>query len=197
MSPFVHLLRHGEVHNPDEIVYAGLEGFGLSDRGLRQAEAAAEFLATRNVAAIASSPLQRALETAAQVALAAGCQVTADERLTEFGLADRWAGTGWRDLPTRFPGELEAYLTNPLEMPFSPETVPALAERVGGAIRELSGRATGELVVVSHQDPLQAALLFLTGASLADLRVDPPGHAEIITLAPGPIWQLVGRWRPD
>jgi broad specificity phosphatase PhoE len=41
----VHLLRHGEVHNPDGVLYGRLPGFRLSDLGERQAQAAAEWLA--------------------------------------------------------------------------------------------------------------------------------------------------------
>ena len=42
---FLHLVRHGEVENPDHVVYADLAGFGLSGRGVSQAEAAADYLA--------------------------------------------------------------------------------------------------------------------------------------------------------
>jgi broad specificity phosphatase PhoE len=150
------------------------------------------------MAAIVSSPLQRALETAEPLAANNSTRVVADIRLTEFGLANRWAGIAWSDLPRAFPGELEAYLSHPLDLPFSAESVFELAGRVSSAIRELVDAHSGsEVAVVSHQDPLQAALIALTGGDLADLRSEPPRHAEIITLSPGVEWRVAARWHPE
>ena len=72
----VHLLRHGEVHNPDHVLYGRLPGYHLSANGRMMAAAAADFFDGRPVAALFASPLERAQETAQPVA----------ERL---GLADR------------------------------------------------------------------------------------------------------------
>ena len=60
----VHLLRHGEVHNPDLVLYGRLPGFRLSQDGLQMAEDAADALAGRDVVHLVASPLQRAQETA-------------------------------------------------------------------------------------------------------------------------------------
>ena len=64
----VHVMRHGEVHNPGGILYGRLPGFHLSDRGRAQAEAVADALAGRDIVAVIASPLQRAQETAAPIA---------------------------------------------------------------------------------------------------------------------------------
>ena len=66
----VYLARHGEVDNPDRVVYADMPGFGLSDRGRAEAAAAAEHLARMGAEAIYASPLQRAQETAAIIGAA-------------------------------------------------------------------------------------------------------------------------------
>ena len=58
----VHLLRHGEVSNPDGILYGQLPGFHLSEEGRLMAKAAAGFLAGRDVAVLVTSPLERAQE---------------------------------------------------------------------------------------------------------------------------------------
>lgn len=70
-SPPVHitgaritLIRHGHVHNPNNVIYGRLPGFGLSHVGRQQAEAAAQRLRDANVAALYCSPQQRAKETA-------------------------------------------------------------------------------------------------------------------------------------
>src|SRR5690349_4534565 len=79
----VHLLRHGEVHNPDGILYGRLPDFHLSETGVLMAKAAAGWFEGRDVTALFSSPLDRAQETAAPLAAALGLEVRLDERLIE------------------------------------------------------------------------------------------------------------------
>jgi broad specificity phosphatase PhoE len=179
----LHLVRHGEVHNPDHVVYADLDGFGLSGTGRLQAAAAAGRLATGHVDVLVSSPLQRAVETAQPIAGALDLEPVLDERLTEWGLGRRWAGVGWDDLPDRFPGELDAYLATPTDLAFAPESLSQVAARMEVALSD-AGRAHpgGTVVLISHQDPIQALRLSLTGRPLRELHTDKPGHASVITL---------------
>ena len=79
----VHLVRHGEVHNPTKVLYGRLPGFRLSDTGLEQAEVVARFLSDRDVVTIVSSPLERAQQTAAPLAKAYGLEVETDPRIIE------------------------------------------------------------------------------------------------------------------
>lgn len=79
----VHLLRHGEVHNPDGILYGRLSGFRLSDDGVRQAEVVAAYLSDHDVVHVAASPLQRAQQTAEPIAARHGLDVVTDEQLIE------------------------------------------------------------------------------------------------------------------
>lgn len=51
----IHLVRHGEVYNPDGVLYGRLPGFKLSDKGIRQAQAVADALADRDVVAVIAS----------------------------------------------------------------------------------------------------------------------------------------------
>ncbi len=60
----IHLVRHGEVHNPEKVLYGRLPGFRLSDNGRRQAREAGRYLSTLPIRAIYSSPLLRARQTA-------------------------------------------------------------------------------------------------------------------------------------
>ena len=64
----VHLLRHGEVHNPTGVLYGRLPGFHLSERGLQMAQMVGDHLASRDVACVVASSLERAQETAAPIA---------------------------------------------------------------------------------------------------------------------------------
>ena len=79
----VHLLRHGEVHNPDDVLYGRLPGYHLSANGRMMAAAAADFFDGRPVAAVFASPLERAQETAQPVAERLGLQIVTDDRLIE------------------------------------------------------------------------------------------------------------------
>ncbi len=79
----VHLLRHGEVHNPDGVLYGRLPGYHLSAAGRMMAAAAADFFAERPVAAVFASPLERAQETARPVAERLGLEILTDDRLIE------------------------------------------------------------------------------------------------------------------
>src|SRR6202011_3052125 len=71
----IHLVRHAEVENPDNIWYGHLEGFPLSAVGRQTAEALGEFFASHPLAAIYASPLERAQETAGAIARARGLEV--------------------------------------------------------------------------------------------------------------------------
>lgn len=194
----VHLVRHGEVDNPDHLVYASLPGFSLSATGRRQAAAVAEHLEGAPVSAVWSSPLQRALETATPLAVRLQVPVLVDPELSEWRLSDRWAGRGWEGLSAEFPTELENYLSAPDDLGFSPESLPELAARMDSAIRRIAATGGGEVVIVSHQDPVQAARLNLTGVALRRLHNDKPEHGTVITLRPGTgaVWDEVSVWTP-
>ena len=79
----VHLMRHGEVANPDGILYGRLDGYHLSDLGRRMADRVADHLASRDVTHVVASPLERAQETATPVAKSHGVDLATDGRLIE------------------------------------------------------------------------------------------------------------------
>ncbi len=154
----VHLLRHGEVHNPDGVLYGRLPGYHLSERGRAMAQLVAEHLREHghDVAEVTASPLERAQETAAAVAAAYGVPVGTDERLVEaensFQGQPVHAGTGrlWR------PAFWWRY-RNPLR-PSWGESYAAQHTRVLAAARDAAVRAEGrEAVLVSHQLPIWSA----------------------------------------
>jgi broad specificity phosphatase PhoE len=197
MGSVVHLVRHGEVENPGEIVYADLAGFGLSEEGRRQATWASTHLAAHPIRAVYASPLDRARQTARVIAFPHGLEPLTLPDVTEWALMSRWAGLPWADLDAHFPGELAAYLENPLDLAFAPESVTDLALRVGRAVDALVDRHPGqEIVVVSHQDPIQAARLQLTGQHLGRLHRDKPRHCEVISLMRYAGWQQASRVAP-
>src|SRR5690242_1774336 len=81
----VHLLRHGEVYNPQKVLYGRLPGYHLSELGVQMAKAAAQSLAGRDVTYLVASPMERAQETAQPFAEQFGLPVQTDEKLIEAG----------------------------------------------------------------------------------------------------------------
>ncbi|HSG78674.1 MAG TPA: histidine phosphatase family protein [Acidimicrobiia bacterium] len=191
------LVRHGEVLNPDHVVYADLPGFPLTHRGRRQADEAARHLAGSAADLVVSSPLLRAVETASPIADLLGLTIETDERLVEWRLSNRWAGVAWDEVDRAFPGELAAYLDRPHRLPFAPESIEEAADRVIEVVDELGRRHPGATaVVVGHQDPTQAARLRLTGRPLETLHTDKPDHATVFELVPASPWREASRWDP-
>jgi len=149
----VHLLRHGEVSNPGGILYGRLPGFHLSPEGEHMAKAAAAFLAGRDVTLLLSSPLERALETAAPVAAQFGLEVRVDERLIEPW--NHFEGTtfGVGDGALRRPANWR-HLRNPFR-PSWGEPYHDVATRMLAMMETARQAAAGqEAVCVSHQLPI-------------------------------------------
>jgi broad specificity phosphatase PhoE len=153
VSTTVHLLRHGEVYNPDKILYGRLPGFRLSDAGQQMAVNAAQWLSGRDVTHVVSSPLQRAQETAAPVAAEFGLAVAVDDRLVEAGndfQGQRVTGPGG---VLKRPANWPRYRN-----PFRPswgEPYRLVALRMYAAALRARDLADGhEAVCVSHQLPI-------------------------------------------
>ena len=83
MGSTVHVLRHGEVFNPEKILYGLQPGWHLSERGHQMAGVVAEWSKQFQVGAVHASPLQRAQETANPLAQMHNLAITTDERLIE------------------------------------------------------------------------------------------------------------------
>jgi broad specificity phosphatase PhoE len=160
----VHLLRHGEVHNPDRILYGRLPGFRLSDDGLQMAIDAAEALRGRDVVEVVSSPLQRAQETARPIAAVFGVGITTDDRLIEA--ANIFEGEkALEDGAWKAPHNW-SHLRNPLQ-PSWGEPYAELAERMYAAVESVRDRVLGhEAVCVSHQLPIWTLRRYVEGRRL-------------------------------
>ncbi|WP_029289827.1 histidine phosphatase family protein [Cellulomonas sp. HZM] len=159
----VHLMRHGEVHNPQGVLYGRLPGYRLSERGQEMARVVADHLAAeprRDVVAVIASPLQRAQETAAPIAAAFGLEVGTDERLIEAGNHFQGMTFGVGDGSLRHPQHWP-YLRNPFR-PSWGEPYKEQVERMLGAVASARDAARGhEAVLVSHQLPVWVTRLAL------------------------------------
>jgi len=149
----VHLLRHGEVHNPDAIFYGRLPGFRLSDLGLRMAERAAGFFSSRDIVLVIASPLERAQQTATPVAAAHDLEIGIDPRITEATSVFEGQTFGVGDGSLRHPAHWR-HLINPFR-PSWGEPYRQVADRVLAAAADARELARGhEVVLVSHQMPI-------------------------------------------
>ena len=161
----VHLLRHGEVHNPEGVLYGRIAGYRLSERGRDQADVVAKALADADIAAVLASPLQRAQETATPLATAHGLDIRTDDRLIEAGNSFEGQKVGVGDGALRNP----RYWWR-LRNPFTPswgEPYQEIADRMLAAVHRARELAPGrEAVCVSHQLPIWTLRRFVTGRHL-------------------------------
>ncbi len=152
----VHLLRHGEVHNPEGVLYGRLPGYRLSERGRRQAELVAAVLATQDVTALLASPLERAQQTAAPIAARHGLEVLVEDRLIEAGNLFEGKRFGVGDGALRHPARWWS-----LRNPFRPswgEPYAEIAGRMRASVERARELAEGHTAVcVSHQLPIWTA----------------------------------------
>ena len=149
----IHLLRHGEVHNQEGVLYGRLAGFHLSERGVAMANRIAETVADRDIVRVVSSPLERAQETASPIAAKLGLDVRTDDRLTEATnvFQGQQLGAGGRSL-------LRLSNIKHLRNPFRPswgEPYVEVVTRMQLAMADARAAADGqEALLVSHQLPI-------------------------------------------
>ncbi|CAB0984648.1 histidine phosphatase family protein [Corynebacterium diphtheriae] len=165
-TTIVHLVRHGEVHNPERILYGRIPGYHLSSRGRSMAARTAASFAGHDVVALYSSPLERAQETAQPFAETLGLDVRIDDRLLEA--SNQFEGLHVKGVrsqlwnPVRWP-----LMVNPL-LPSWGEHYEDIAERMMDAIWDIREEAKGhEAIIVSHQLPIVCVQRHVQGKSLA------------------------------
>ena len=156
MTTTVHVVRHGEVHNPAGVLYGRLPDYHLSDLGRAMAERIAQWAAGRDITALVSSPLERARETIAPVASAVGIAPGVDARLIEAANVFEGQRFGVGDGALRQPSAWW-HLRNPFR-PSWGEPYDVIAARMLAAIEDAAAAAEGhEALVVSHQLPIWTA----------------------------------------
>lgn len=161
----VHLVRHGEVHNPGHVLYGRMPGFKLSDLGIQMAQLAADYLADRDVVHLVSSPLERAQQTIEPLAERVHLPVQLDDRVIEADndFEGMTVGASPQQLlkPRFWPK-----LINPTK-PSWGEPYAQIATRMRAAIADARAAADGhEAVIVSHQLPVWTARLDAEGRRL-------------------------------
>jgi broad specificity phosphatase PhoE len=153
MAQVIHFVRHGEVHNPEKILYGLQPGWKLSERGNQMAEVISQWSKSLNLGAIHASPLQRAQETVAPIIKAHNLQLTTDENLIEasniFEGKKFELGSGVLKHPKSW-----RYLYNPWR-PSWGEPYDQIINRMLKALFAARDSAGGkDAICVSHQLPI-------------------------------------------
>ncbi|UNO41242.1 histidine phosphatase family protein [Streptomyces sp. MST-110588] len=149
----VHLMRHGEVHNPDGVLYGRRPGYHLSDLGRKMADRVAEHLAGRDITHVVASPLERAQETATPIATSHGLTLATDDRLIEAANVFEGKTFGVGDGALKKPANWK-YLTNPFQPSWGEPYIEQVV-RMMAALGAARDAARGhEAVAVSHQLPI-------------------------------------------
>jgi broad specificity phosphatase PhoE len=153
MGQTIHVMRHGEVENPEKILYGRQPGWRLSSRGQEMAETVAKWSAALDLGALHASPLQRAQETAAPIAAQHKLAIHTDPNLIEaaniFEGKKFELGSGVLRHPTSW-----WHLRNPAK-PSWGEPYSEQIERMLAAVFSARDAAKGkDALVVSHQLPI-------------------------------------------
>ncbi|GAA3684783.1 bifunctional RNase H/acid phosphatase [Lentzea roselyniae] len=187
------LLRHGQTRLSVERRYSGRGDHPLTELGLEQAAKAAERLSkVDGIAAIISSPLQRAVQTAQALGQRTGVEVVTHQGLieTDFGT---WEGLTFAEAAQQDPEIHRRWLGDTSVQPPGGESFDEVNARVRKARSEIIAKFGGKtLVLVSHVTPIKTVLrqaldvgpqflfrmhLDLTGVSIAEFY--PDGHASV------------------
>jgi broad specificity phosphatase PhoE/ribonuclease HI len=188
------LLRHGETAHSVDRRFSGRGDIPLTERGLAQADAAAKRLADLDVAAVLTSPLRRARQTAAAVGAATGLEPVVEDGLIETDFGD-WEGLTFAEARERWPSELDGWMSSPDAAPPGGESFATAARRVRRARDKAIAAYPGKTVVlVSHVTPIKTLLRFgldagpgvlfrlhldLASLSIVDWHADGPASVRL------------------
>jgi 2,3-bisphosphoglycerate-dependent phosphoglycerate mutase len=172
------LARHGETDWNRDLRFQGHADPPLNEEGRAQAAELAAALASEELAAVYSSPLWRALETADAVAGAHGLEPVAVEALREVDVGS-WQGLTRTEVEQRFPEEYARWLDHGQGWEDG-ESYEEMGARVVAALLELAEAHDGErILVVTHGGPIRAAFAFAAKTSHAEARRRGPAIGNV------------------
>ena len=153
MAQTIHFVRHGEVHNPEKILYGLQPGWRLSDRGNEMAALIGEWSAKLDLGAIHSSPLQRAQETVAPIIAKHKLSLTTDKNLIEasniFEGKKFELGSGVLRHPSSW-----RYLYNPWKPSWGEPYDQLISRMLKGLFAARDAAGGKDAICVSHQLPI-------------------------------------------
>ena len=174
----VILVRHGQTAWNIAEVFRGQIDIELDTTGLKQAELLAEYLNHRNLEAVYSSPLQRAVQTAEAIVRHHGLTVEITLGLNDIDFGD-WQGLSLEEVSNKFSKLYSAWVSAPhrVKIP-SGESLDDVRQRATTLVNEVVKKHEGAVVLVSHRvvhKVLICALLGLDNSHFWDIRLDTCG----------------------
>jgi broad specificity phosphatase PhoE len=152
----IHLARHGETDWNRELRWQGHSDPPLNDRGRRQAQMLADALDGMPLAAVYTSDLSRATETAEIVASRLNLPVSVDPALREIDVGS-WEGFTLAEIETRFPEAVARWEERGEHGWEGGESHDQMAARVREAVRSIAARHEDEeILIVTHGGPIRA-----------------------------------------
>ena len=172
------LARHGETDWNRDGRFQGHADPPLNAAGRRQAVELSAALAREQLAAVYSSPLRRAVETAEVIATAHGLEPVPVNALREVDVG-AWQGLTSAEVEKRFPEQHARWLHYGQGWEDG-ETYEQMGERVVAALLDLAAAHDGNrILAVTHGGPIRAAIAFADGTSHADARRRGPTIANV------------------
>jgi len=189
--PIIVLIRHGENEFVKKGRLAGrLPGVHLNDKGNAQAQVVADFLSNKlaevPIKAIYSSPLERAMETAAPLAKALGVEVIQRHGLIETDCGE-WQGKTLKSLNRQKIWKVVQQTPSIFTFPGG-ETFRDTQHRIVNEIQELANQheLNDVIICVSHSDPIRLAIAYFLGLSMDMFQrlIVAPASINVLTLSP-------------
>jgi probable phosphoglycerate mutase len=163
----IYLVRHGVTSTTGKVLPGRAPGLHLSSTGQGQASTVAERLSTlrRPPTAVFASPLERTRETAAPISAALGVKTRIDKGLLECDFGD-WTGKSLATLRRHKDWGMVQHRPSAFRFP-NGESFLEMQQRIWSSIERLAAAHPGQsLVLVSHADPIKAAVTFAQGVPL-------------------------------
>lgn len=165
------LIRHAESQGNHEGRLQGRKEFPLTERGKRQAQLLGKRLLSLNIAAVYSSPIRRAHDTAVAVAAKAGLDVIPEPRVQEYDFGEQLSGLTWREIRERKPEIVAALSGGATEFPRYPgeEGRGMFRDRVCAAVGEIveRHRTDGSVAIITHAGPIVVYVMETLGRGYA------------------------------
>jgi alpha-ribazole phosphatase len=167
----ITFVRHGQTDCSLTNSFCGAVDVPLNEAGRAMAQAIAEAYADRRWAAIYTSPLQRARDTAAPLAARVGLPLQVEDGLREIAYGD-WDGMLEAEVERLYPREFQAWSDDPATVsPPGGETATAIAARAMPVIDAIRKRyPDGDVFVASHKATIRIVVCALLGIDLALFR---------------------------
>jgi broad specificity phosphatase PhoE len=175
----IHLVRHGHHGLVDRVLCGRMPGVQLDELGCDQMATTAEILRRYRPSAVQSSPQRRALQSAAIIANRCGCAVEIASGFDEIDMGS-WTGAAFADLASDKKWRRWNARRGSARPPGG-ESMGEVQRRVIEHLEQLKG-IVGDIVIVSHAEPIRAALMHYLAIPLDrfhSVQIDPASISTV------------------